>query len=160
VNEQNGQRDMASLRARVMAFHTMIGQPSPEVPAVPADERVRLRARLITEEYFELMHALLGEIEGVGTLEAQRWIEQLIDESKPKADIVAVADACADLAYVVEGTNLEFGINGDEILTEVHGANMAKASGPMREDGKRLKPAGWTPPDIAGVLRRQGWTGG
>ena len=29
---------------------------------------------------------------------------------------------------------------------------MAKAGGPLREDGKRLKPPGWTPPDIAGVL--------
>ncbi len=25
----------------------------------------------------------------------------------------------------------------------------------MREDGKWIKPPGWTPPDIEGVLRRQ-----
>jgi predicted HAD superfamily Cof-like phosphohydrolase len=27
-----------------------------------------------------------------------------------------------------------------------------------REDGKILKPEGWTPPDIEGVLRQHGWT--
>jgi predicted HAD superfamily Cof-like phosphohydrolase len=32
---------------------------------------------------------------------------------------------------------------------------MAKASGPRRADGKVLKPEGWTPPDIVGVLERQ-----
>lgn len=28
-----------------------------------------------------------------------------------------------------------------------------------RADGKILKPPGWTPPDIAGVLRAHGWKG-
>lgn len=42
------------------------------------------------------------------------------------------------------------------VFDEVHRSNMAKL-GPdgtpiRREDGKVLKPAGWTPPDIAGVL--------
>lgn len=31
---------------------------------------------------------------------------------------------------------------------------MLDADGPVREDGKRLKPDGWTPPDIKGVLER------
>ncbi len=35
---------------------------------------------------------------------------------------------------------------------EVHRSNMAKVGGPIRGDGKRLKPEGWTPPDVAGVL--------
>jgi predicted HAD superfamily Cof-like phosphohydrolase len=62
----------------------------------------------------------------------------------------------ADLDYVVEGTRLEFGIDGEPIAAEVHRANMAKTEGPVAPDGKRLKPPGWTPPDIAGVLRKQG----
>ncbi len=32
---------------------------------------------------------------------------------------------------------------------EVHRTNMLKVSGPIREDGKRLKPEGWQPPRIA-----------
>jgi hypothetical protein len=34
---------------------------------------------------------------------------------------------------------------------------MAKMSGPVDEHGKKRKPEGWKPPDIAGELRRQGW---
>ena len=29
---------------------------------------------------------------------------------------------------------------------------MAKVGGPIREDGKRLKPEGWEPPNITKVL--------
>lgn len=45
----------------------------------------------------------------------------------------------------------------DPLWQDVHRANMAKTTGPVRADGKRLKPEGWQPPDIAGVLRVQGW---
>lgn len=75
-------------------------------------------------------------------------------------DLVEFADALADLDYVIEGTRLEFGINGAPIAAEVHRSNLSKLgpNGPMlREDGKILKPPGWTPPDIAGELRKQGW---
>ncbi len=36
----------------------------------------------------------------------------------------------------------------------VHQANMLKISGPVREDGKRLKPEGWVAPDIAGLYEK------
>lgn len=51
------------------------------------------------------------------------------------------------------------GIDLRPVWSEVHAANMRKTTGPVREDGKRLKPEGWQPPDIAGVLRAQGWQG-
>jgi predicted HAD superfamily Cof-like phosphohydrolase len=57
-----------------------------------------------------------------------------------------------DLLCVVYGTAAEFGIDLAPFWQEVHRTNMAKAGGPIREDGKRLKPSGWRPPDIAGVL--------
>lgn len=34
---------------------------------------------------------------------------------------------------------------------EVHRSNLEKADGPVRSDGKRLKPPGWTPPDLRRV---------
>ena len=58
---------------------------------------------------------------------------------------------------VVEGCRVEMGINGAPIAAEVHRANMAKVGGPISPQGKRLKPPGWTPPDIEGELRKQGW---
>ncbi len=73
--------------------------------------------------------------------------------------MVEFADACGDLDYVIEGARLTLGINGKPVADEIHRTNLAKVGGPIRDDGKRLKPEGWTPPDIAGELRKQGWTG-
>jgi hypothetical protein len=36
-----------------------------------------------------------------------------------------------------------------------HRTNMAKVGGPIVPNGKRLKPKGWQPPDIAGEIARQ-----
>lgn len=67
------------------------------------------------------------------------------------------ADACIDLMVVIIGYMLSRGWSADALWSEVHRSNMAKIgpSGKInyRADGKVLKPAGWTPPDIAGVIR-------
>lgn len=69
-----------------------------------------------------------------------------------------IADGLADVIYVAVGAALEFGIPLDRVWAEVHRSNMAKvdpATGKVikRADGKVLKPEGWTPPDVAGVLK-------
>lgn len=120
---------------QVGAFHARFGVPQPRAPSVP-DARVRaLRVALIREELDELAEATSRE------------------------DVVGVADALADLLYVTYGAAIAWGIDIRPVFTEVHATNMAKAGGPVREDGKVLKPAGWRPPDVAGILRRQGWAG-
>jgi predicted HAD superfamily Cof-like phosphohydrolase len=98
--------------------------------STPAIRRPELRAALIEEEARE-------------TVEAIR-----------RGDLVEAIDGMCDLLCVVYGTASEFGIDLAPFWDEVHRTNMAKAGGPVREDGKRLKPPGWTPPDIAGVLAR------
>lgn len=151
-------RARQTLQEQVMEFHTAVEQPIAGTVSVPADDRVRLRARLITEEYFEVMTAIFG----LGP--HQKWIdravdamERVIDHASLNVDLPLLADGLADLDYVVEGTRLEFGIDGGPIAAEVHRANMAKVGGPMAPDGKRLKPPGWMPPDIEGELLKQGW---
>ena len=47
---------------------------------------------------------------------------------------------------------LEFGIPIERVWDEVHRSNMQKIGGATREDGKILKPDGWTPPNIARAL--------
>lgn len=149
-----------SIRNQVMAFHVAADVPVLQRPTIPSDIRVALRAKLIAEEFFELLEAMYapsgyGEVLFNGMRDDVReWIERTI----PEVDLVALADACADLDYVVEGTRLEFGIAGGPVADEVHAANMRKF-GPgahKRRDGKVLKPEGWQPPDIARVLREQG----
>ena len=102
------------------------------MPMVPSASLVQLKLGLVAEEYQELGDAI---------------------EAK---DVVAVADACADLIYVVIGLALAYGVDLRPVWQAVQRSNMAKLGGPVREDGKRLKPDGWAPPDIAGVLAEQG----
>ncbi len=147
-----------TLRDQVRAFHAGIGQTDPTVPQVPSPERVRLRARLITEEYFETMRALFAEHERL--LAAEACVMNTIDGAfgaDVEVDLVAFADGCADMAYVIEGSLLECGIDSGPVLAEVHRTNMAKMGGPVRADGKRQKPEGWTPPRLDIVLLKQGW---
>ena len=127
---------MKHLMDDVRAFHEACDVPVIEAPAVPTDDRVELRRKLIMEESDELVLALYSR------------------------DIVKIADGIADLIYVAVGTALECGIPLDQVWAEVQRSNMAKvdpATGKVlkREDGKVLKPSGWTPPDIATALRTE-----
>ena len=151
---------MSKLREQVRAFHVAMGMPGQgEVgPHVPDPERVRLRAKLISEEFFEVLQAMFNEERFEDQFaEAYAMVETIIIQAPVCVDMPSLADGFGDLDYVVEGSRLEFGIDGDPVADEIQRTNMAKVGGPVREDGKRLKPPGWTPPDIVGVLREQGW---
>lgn len=145
------------LQGDLIEFHRAMSVPILPTPQVPADDRVRLRAKLIVEECFEFLEAIVADDIGVQLVldECRRDLNILIQEARVFVSLPEAADALADIAYVVEGANLEFGIDSGPVLDEVHRANMAKAGGPRRSDGKVMKPTGWTPPDIAGVLERQ-----
>jgi predicted HAD superfamily Cof-like phosphohydrolase len=68
-----------------------------------------------------------------------------------------LADALGDTDYVTEGFRQECGIDGRPIAALIHAANMQKLAGPVDPvTQKKLKPEGWTPPDIGAELRRQG----
>lgn len=125
---------MKSLLNDVRAFMTACDQPVLDAPCCPPGDRAVLRANLIDEESFEVITAIGNE------------------------DIEEIADGLADLIYVAVGTALEYGIPLDRVWAEVQRSNMAKvdpATGKVtkRDDGKVLKPEGWTPPDIAAALR-------
>ncbi|MFV2142765.1 MULTISPECIES: pyrophosphohydrolase domain-containing protein [Isoptericola] len=149
---------MTNERQMVREFHEAFGVPVNDgVPdlALPED-RLRLRYRLVAEEFAELTGAVLGQ-------RARDVVEQavatVVDGPTDGADLVGTADATGDLRYVLHGLELECGIPGDEVFAAIHASNMAKlgADGhPVRRaDGKVLKPEGWRPPDVAGVLAAQ-----
>lgn len=153
-----------TLRDQVREFHQAFGQPVLDRPQVPSDDRVRLRLRLISEEFFELLRAAAtNPIISNTVFEAETKVRSFIDTCKVRVDLPELADALADLDYVCEGTRLEFGIDGGPVADEVQRSNLAKVwpDGTVHksETGKVLKPPSWSPPDIAGVLRAQGWEG-
>jgi predicted HAD superfamily Cof-like phosphohydrolase len=121
----------------VEEFHRAIGAPVGETPAI---RRPELRAALILEEAAEVASAILGR-EVAFTL-----------GGAGEQSLVAAIDGLCDLVCVAYGTAVEFGIDLAPFWEEVHRSNLAKAGGPVRADGKALKPPGWRPPDIAGVL--------
>lgn len=115
-------------------------------------EILMLRASLIEEETDEMLEAIYnlrslakGELEHLDK-KGVITVESLLTD---------IADGAVDSIVVIIGTLISLGISFDEIWREVHKTNMAKINGPVREDGKRLKPEGWVPPDIKGILSRQ-----
>lgn len=116
----------------IVSFHKAIGQyPEPFKPQIPTQQVESLRVELVREEILELFTA------------------------QAKEDLVKVADGIVDSIVVLIGTAVAYGIDIRPIWDEVHTTNMAKLRGPMREDGKQLKPKGWKPPDIASEIERQ-----
>ena len=90
---------------QVAEFHKTFHHPILKTPAIPSEDRCKLRVSLIQEELNELQEA--------------------IDNN----DLVEVADALADIQYVLSGAVLEFGL-GDkfvELFNEVQRSNMSKA---------------------------------
>jgi predicted HAD superfamily Cof-like phosphohydrolase len=142
----------------VREFFVIAGQPLPERPCVPSDDTVRFRLRLVAEEFFELLKASFGPDDQANLVSRERDVLYAIEIATITIDFPEFIDATIDLDYVVEGVRVSFGVNATPLWTEVHQKNMAKAGGPRRaSDGKQLKPEGWTPPDIAGLLKAQGW---
>lgn len=120
--------DVVSIETDVVEFHRALDIP---IYSTPELRRSELRATLIEEEAEETVSAIRN------------------------GDLPGAIDGLCDLLCVVHGAALEFGVDILLFWEEVHRTNMAKADGPVREDGKRLKPPGWTPPDIAGILRAE-----
>jgi predicted HAD superfamily Cof-like phosphohydrolase len=86
-------------------------------------------------------------------------IEEELNELKEAIandDLVEVADALADLLYVVYGAGAAFGINLDACFHEVHSSNMSKLGEDgkpiYREDGKVMKGPNFREPALRDIL--------
>lgn len=117
---------------QVLEFHKALAIP---IGTTPKLSRVDLRSDLIEEECYETITAA------------------------GRGDIVEAADGLCDIIVATVGSAIEWGIDLDPLMREVHRTNVAKKDGPVREDGKRLKPEGWLPPDIRAKLLEQNWEG-
>lgn len=98
-------------------------------------DQYNMYLKLINEEHQELIHALLD------------------------ADPVEQLDALIDILVVTIGAINSMGADGEGAWNEVMRTNFAKIdpdTGKVRkrEDGKVLKPLGWTPPNLKPYLPR------
>lgn len=87
-----------------------------------------------------------------------------IERGYAEGDLAKVADGLVDLVYVALGTAHLHYFPWEQLWNEVQRANMTKERCLREEDSTRgsrydvIKPPGWTPPDIIGVLKGYGWT--
>lgn len=139
-------------------FHEAIGHPSLYVPAPVPDARLLLRIELISSEIAELLCAMVGIRDKEITDYYKRGIKRLaldayITHRKPP-DLSDIARQAVDVHVVVSGTSAEFGLPEDEVYEVVHKANMEKVGGPVRGDGKQMRPVGWQEPDVESIIQK------
>jgi len=87
-------------------------------------------------------------------------IEEEFTELQEAADDEAALDALIDILVVTIGAIHSMGADGEGAWKEVMRTNFAKIdkdTGKVRkrEDGKVLKPQGWTPPDLKPFLKKK-----
>jgi predicted HAD superfamily Cof-like phosphohydrolase len=113
-------------------FHERFGLVTNSRPTIPGANMHRLRTLLIEEELAEFRNATEAD------------------------DLVGVADALADLLYVVYGAAEEYGIDLEPVFAEIHRSNMTKdARARCRADGKVCKGSAYQPPEVRRVVENQ-----
>ena len=121
---------MNPIVASLLEFNQAFDIPKLDSPDIGPEELIELRIKLLREEVEEYAEAARA------------------------GDLVEVIDALADIGYILAGTILNHGMQNvyDDAFDEVHRSNMAKlVDGKVlrREDGKVMKPQGWTAPQLA-----------
>lgn len=127
---------------KVGAFHAAINAAYPSRPQVPAPDTLALRLTLLREEMREV-EAEFASLSGQ------------LQRAAP-ADLAPLAHELADLLYVTYGALGALGVDADAVFAEVHRANLGKAAGPRRADGKQLKPEGWQKADVLRAMEVMG----
>ena len=109
-------------------------------------DQFKMYLSLIKEEYNELLVAQGIDLETM--------------EQVNPADPVEVLDALIDILVVTIGAIHSMGADAEGAWKEVMRTNFAKIdkdTGKVRkrEDGKVLKPVGWTPPELNNYLQKE-----
>lgn len=137
----------------IREFSKNAGQNAPDSITVPSEAEMVLRAKLVLEEALELCDALGVEVVANGQKLTEESLSFSIDSSK-NFDMIAVADAAADIFWVgCGGVAALCGFNFGKVLEEVDRSNMSKfIDGHRREDGKWVKGPSYSAADIGPCL--------
>ena len=149
---------MSKHQERVEQFMKLAGQEVKTSPAIPDKDIRLLRAKLILEEALETVYALGFRLVAKSDhYDTDSEKDFYFYENRQGPSLEEIADGCADISVVTQGTLSACGIKDDSLLEEVDNNNLAKF-GPghsWNEDGKLIKPPGHKGPDIAKVLAQQ-----
>ena len=157
----------------VLEFTTGTGFNCPNSPEPLNSKEVDFITKMILDETMELQATLYSPQNAKGKLiemiNTSKDLEQddYVKASGGKTDektlnlyqAAAQADAMLDIYYYCQNSACKKGLNLSALFSVVHAANMAKRD-PVtkkfirREDGKIIKPEGWTAPDVEGEVIR------
>lgn len=128
---------MRKMQKLVQDFHEKFGLSVQTKPNLPETKVLKLRDALIQEEAKEFT------------------------EAAAYGDMVGMADALADLTYVVLGAAVSLGIDLEPVFDEVHRSNMSKlwpdGKPHYSEAGKVLKPPSYSKANVFSELEKQGF---
>jgi predicted HAD superfamily Cof-like phosphohydrolase len=168
-----------NLISDVTEFMSETKLPHPDEPTI---EQAQYRPLHIEEEAKEFVDAYRHLMHLIG-VHGELRLRTTLQEPYIAA-WAQVLDSLVDLTYVAIGCANGLGLDFEEAWKEVHAANMRKIEykpcqhcgctgydkleNPCKHcttgyittvlknaNGKVLKPAGWTPPDIHAIIRRQ-----
>lgn len=124
---------------RVREFHLAFGLGLADEPTVPPWPLELMRETILLEEATEYHEALY-----------------LPRGKAHRNRLTEIADALGDIVYIAYGTALEYGIDLDAVIAEIHRSNMTKLGEnglPIyRPDGKVAKGPNYDPPKLKEVL--------
>lgn len=142
-------------------FHRKFGLTVNNKPTIPEEKDIELRSNLIAEEFLEFMDAsgyYFSQIALKSENDYNSGITHIYTKDyDKKVDIIGIADAIADLLYVVYGAAVTYGLDAEMLFNEVHRSNLTKVweDGTIHrreEDGKILKPPTYSKADIQKCL--------
>lgn len=148
-------------------FHTKFGLPNvnddPPGPREFCEDLMQFRLNFLLEELKELMESMDAYFSPSSDAKGEPTVKIEL-EGAPEVDHAKAFDALLDLVYVALGTAHLMGYPWDDGWDRVQRANMTKVRAQSDgSDSKRgssfdvVKPKGWTPPDIEGLLQSYGW---
>jgi predicted HAD superfamily Cof-like phosphohydrolase len=115
---------MHRAQEQVRDFHKACDLRAPNKVDIDWSELLNLRYDLIEEELGEFVRAAVH-----------------------KSPTDTIGELC-DVLYQVYGAAVSMGIDLEPFFDAIHEANMNKAGGPKRGDGKQLKPEEWVSADL------------
>lgn len=147
--------------AAVKQFMRGAGQPVADSPTLPLlESEAKARLRIAFEEAIELALALGFEVKALQyNVDGVRHLD-FVRNPDLKVELPQIAKELADVDVVNTGHFAWLGIQPGPILQAVDENNLGKLPvGHLNADGKFIKPPGYPKPDIAALLRQQGWQG-
>lgn len=145
----------------VKEFHQVFDHPVATEVNTPSAKLRLLRFRLLFEEVLEFGRAvgIAGLCEATQEefeTEVRATLAEFSVDSDAPVDLAEAADALGDIDYVCQGANLVFGFPAEEVVREIHRANMSKLDADGRPiydaGGKAMKGPAYRAPDIKQLL--------